>query len=327
MSRHDGNLWIIKMDKKLIIGLGAIATAGAIAGGVYLSQNNPFNLSPSPETSAEDQQKIEQLYFDELKDKERYTFCLGQEKISGTYKSSIMGNETGEVNYQSEDLSVFDKENNKLYILGRDITYRYDGQAKTDSQLGQGSMEIKESGKTTEYYKKNMAPVRIDYNSKTLYPAPERKLKDWVLITIKSIGTVMGLTQERVDDSEGDAKVFCSHFSLAGNVLTNGAIITPGSFSYRGQCPNNSPDPTVTFSGNFKFDCNNIDSPKGIELLKDYQEREALRNSLPTGVDSSTEGVNEFEELLNSQESAEDPQAIKNKLESLRKEIQADQRN
>ncbi|MFA5291264.1 MAG: hypothetical protein WC385_03075 [Candidatus Paceibacterota bacterium] len=316
------------MDKKLIWGLGAIATAGAIAGGAYLSQNNPFNLKPSPDVSAEDQQKIEQLYFDELKDKERYTFCQGKEKITGTYKNSIVGSESGQVDYRSEDISVFDKEINKLYILGRTIDYKYSGSGDLSNLVGEGSLETKESGNITEYYKKNMAPVRLDYNANILYPAPERKKTDWVVVTTKSIGTVMGLTQERVDEETGDAKVLCPYFSLAGGPLKNGAIITPDSFSFRGTCPDNSPNPGVSFSGNFEFECNNIGSPEGIELLKNYKEKEELRDNLTkindAGADSSQD--NDFKGIINSQEKADDPEALRVKLEEMKKEMQADQR-
>lgn len=316
------------MDKKIFLGLGAIATAGAIAGGVYFSQNNPFNLEPSPDVSTEDQQKIEQLYFDELKDTDRYTFCQGKEKVTGTYKNSIVGNESGQVDYRSEDVSVFDKESKKLYILGRTIDYKYHGQGDLSNLIGEGSLETKESGNITEYYKKNMAPVRIDYNANILYPAPERKKTDWVVSMTKGIGTVMGLTQERVDEEAGDAKVLCSYFSLAGGPLKNGAIVTPDSFSFQGTCPDNSPTPGVSFSGNFEFECNNIGSLEGIELLKNYKEKEELRDNLTkineSGADSSQD--NAFKGVIDSQEKPDDPEALRAKLEEMKKEMQADQR-
>ncbi|MFA5000691.1 MAG: hypothetical protein WC531_00475 [Candidatus Paceibacterota bacterium] len=299
------------MEKKLILGLGAIATTGAIAGGVYLSQNNPFNLEPSPDTSTEDQQKIEKLYFEELQDKERYTFCQGKEKITGTYKNSIVGSESGQVDYRSEDISVFDKENQKLYILGRTIDYKYHSQGNLSNLIGEGSLETKESGNITEYYKKNMAPVRLDYNANILYPAPDRKRTDWVMITTKGIGAVMGLAQERVDEETGDAKVLCPYFSLAGGALKNGAIVTPDSFSFQGTCPDNSPNPGVSFSGNFEFECNNIGSSEGIDLLKNYEEKEEL---------------SDFKGIINSQEKVADPEALRVKLEEMKKEMQADQR-
>jgi hypothetical protein len=83
------------MDKKLIIGLGGLAVAGAIASGVYFSQNNPFNIDPPKEDSKGNNEKIEELYFEELENKDRYNFCIGKETISGVYENFIFGNEKG----------------------------------------------------------------------------------------------------------------------------------------------------------------------------------------------------------------------------------------
>ena len=63
------------MKRELIIGWGAIAAAGLIAGGIYFSQNNPFNIEPTQEDVEANRQKIEELYFEELKNTERYVFA------------------------------------------------------------------------------------------------------------------------------------------------------------------------------------------------------------------------------------------------------------
>jgi len=316
------------MDRKtLIIGGAAIIIGGAIATNVFLNNpksDNPFNI-PANEEVNDNAAKIEQLYFDSLEDKERYTFCQGREEIRGTYSNQAFGNEQGELEYISDDISVLDKESNKLYILGRRIEYKYSGNGETPSQIGQGTLEIEESGVTTEYYNKNEAPVRIDYNSQLINPAPERKNSGWVAITIKSIGTLMGLTQERVDEETGDAKVFCSSFSLAAGPLKSGALVAPGYFSFGKPCPDNSPAPGVKFSGDFKFECNDVDNKRGIELAKEYQELENLKEEFNTYLEAASDGEeenNEFRDVI-SDESPEDP-GMQQRLQELKDEMQRD---
>ncbi len=315
------------MDKKLIIGLGGLAVAGAIASGVYFSQNNPFNIDPPKEDPKSDNEKIEKLYFEELENKDRYTFCVGEENISGVYENFIIGDEKGLVDYNSSDISVFDKESNKLYILGRNIDYKYSGNADLSQGVGEGKMEISEKGKFTEYYKKNIAPVRIDYNSKVIYPAPDRKSKEWVNIITKTVGSIMGFSEERIDEEKGDAKVFCSYFSLEGNILENGAVVTPDYFSFGGTCPDNSPSPSVSFSGDFEFNCSNIDNKQGIELLKNYKEKEEIENT-PLDIDMSIfeqeEDGNEFKKILETEKNDSSPEDIRNKLEEFKNEMKAD---
>lgn len=319
------------MDRsKIIVGGAVVIIGGAIATGAFLNdarKDNPFNIPIEERAEDDNTEKIDQLSFEELENKDRYTFCQGREEIKGTYTNAVFGNEKGDVEYISDDISVFDKESNKLYILGRKIEYKYSGSGVAPSEIGQGSIEIKESGVTTEYYKKNSAPIRIDYNSRIITPAPERKNSDWVSITIKSIGTVMGFTQERVDEETGDAKVFCSSFSLAGDLLKNGAAAAPGYFSFEKACPDNSPNPGVKFSGNFKYECNDIDTKRGMELAREYQELERLRKEFDSLADQSTkeEGEEETGSELRDviKEESQDDSDMRNKLQELKDEIKA----
>lgn len=272
------------MDKKLLLGLGGIACVGVIGAGL-LVYNSSFsdkgNLKVNQEEigqgiDQEAKDKIEQLYFDELKNKDRYTFCIGKEKITGTYTNSVMGNESGEIDYTSEEINVIDNENQKMYILGRTIDYKYSGQGSMDNSAGSGTIETEEHGSLTEYYKKNLAPVRIDYYSKKIFPAPDRKVKDWVYVDVKMTGTVMGLTDEREDISMEDAKTFCLPFSLAGRPLENGASLSPDSFSFSKRCEVPALNPGVSFEGDFEFTCDNIDYTQGINLLEMYKSKEKI---------------------------------------------------
>lgn len=311
------------MDKNaLLIGGAVVVIGGAIATSILLNspkQDNPFKDLIKENNINNDSEKAESFYFEELEDKDKYTFCIGKESIKGVYTNSVFGNEKGDVDYTSDDISVFDKQKNKLYILGRRISYTYSGNAEISAGSGQGNMEITESGTTYEYYKKNSAPVRIDYNSKIISPAPERKSTEWVVATIKSRGTIMGLTQEDIRQENGDAKVFCSSFNFDGDLLAKGAIITPEYFSFKDRCPQNSPNPGVSFSGDFNFECNNIDNKQGIEMIKEYQAKEALYNA----VDSAEDNVdgNEIKDAVEQSNSNQSPEDINGKLEELRREM------
>ncbi|MDX9893706.1 MAG: hypothetical protein RB292_04850 [Patescibacteria group bacterium] len=341
------------MNKKLLLGLGGIACASAIGGGLLVYNSSfrdkgDYQLNQEEIGQGIDEEtriKIEELYFEELKNKDRYTFCIGKEKITGTYTNTIMGNEKGTINYESEEINLIDNDSQKMYILGRTIDYQYSGSGTTANSAGVGTIEIEENGNLTEYYKKNQAPVRIDYYSKTIFPAPERKINDWVYVNVKMIGTVMGLTSEREETSKEDAKTFCPPFSLSGRPLENGAFITPDSFSFSKKCKAPQLNPGVDFEGDYEFTCDNINYDQGIKLLEKYQSQETIDLNYADN-----------EELFNSQEDDEaaddlleqsskpnsDPYDIhdsnnnsdtltsddvKKQLEELRKELQADQKS
>jgi len=320
------------MNKNLLIGAGIIVIGGAVAAAALLNggsgEKNPFNIPQEQTDPQNDAEKIEALYFDELQDKDRYTFCIGKETISGEYKNTIAGIEEGEINYVSNDLSVFDKDSNKLYILGRSIDYRYSGNADLSIEAGQGILQINESGNTVEYYKKNSAPVRIDLNSKILFPAPDRKKSDWVAIVTKSTGTIMGFTQTNTEEETGDAKTLCSHFVFAGDPLKNSVVINPELFSLKGRCPDHSPNPGVSFSGDFEFECTNIDSKQGVELLKDYKEREEMRDAFyKINNDAELPEDNRLKGAIEESEPVQSPEDIQGKLDELKNEMKADQQS
>lgn len=327
------------MNKTLLLGLGGVAAAGVIAGGVYLGTGEFDFLKRSPEDLEKERQetaqKLEDLYFEELKDGERYAFCIGREKITGTYKGSVMGSEEGQVDYSSEDISLFNKEHNRIYILGRTIDYRYNGEGQYVLGPGSGIIKTEEGGRTTEYYKKNSAPLRLDYGSNILFPAPERKEKDWVAVKVKMIGTMMGVTEDRTDDSLGDAKTFCSPISLGNRALSEGYFASPDTVSYNGKCVSaDVGTPGVGFSGNYNYSCDFIDYKSAIDLMGDYKTKEEV---LRAGDSYVTEGLDVEAETatagirgsggVDSENSDNRPsnEEIRRQLLDLKDEIQADQ--
>lgn len=305
------------MDKNTLIIIGAaIVIGGAIATGAFL--NNPgFEGSKTGEgdlRSNEGASKgMEELNFQDFADGKKYSFCQGREEIKGAYTSSLFGNEKGDLEYISEDISVFDKEKNKLFILGRKIQYKYSGTGQVEASVGEGAMDIEESGMTVEYYDRFSAPVRIDYNAKIIYPAPERKKNDWVAIETKGTGTVMGFTQERVDKTSGDAKTFCPAFVLSD------AFVTPDYFSFEKPCSAGSSGIGFSFSGNFKFECGGIDNEKGIEIVKEYKHLEEARETLDALSGAEVEKRNEFQDIIG--EDQPDDRDMQNKLQQMRDEM------
>lgn len=300
------------MKRELAIGITAVASVALIAGGFYLSKSNSGNR---------DQKSIDEMYFEMLLNSDKYVFCLGEESITGRYSNDILGNESGQIDYQSKDISVFDKEQNKLYILGREIEYKYNGKGGIVNQAGVGSIETNEQGQLTEYYDKNEAPVRIEYLSGIIFPAPDRRSKDWVTLTIKGMGTVLGYTEDRVDVSQGDAKTYCSFFPFSQKSFD-------ADINFSGKCSEGITIPGVSFDGNFKYTCTIIDSKLGVEKLKEYRASE--KEDLPVcdirgGSASSNDCVNEpflDQETIDALSLPEEEKPdIRQQLEEMREEI------
>jgi len=303
----DNNTILIIGGTVLIV--GGIAAAGIMGHGMKQSADG---LRSDDDMAI----KMEQQDFEDYLDEERYSFCQGREEIKGVYTNSILGSEKGNITYISDDISVFDKEKNKLFILGRRITYTYYGDAQLAFADGEGVLNISEEGVTTEYFSKYTAPARIDYNANMIIPAPERKSTDWVAVRIKSIGTLMGITDEREDIENGDAKVFCPSFTLEG------ISQFPDYISFEKVCPDYSPNPGVAFSGNFSYACGGVENARGVELAKEYQTLEQLQYEFNNiSGDNDNQQGDEFEHTI--QQSQSDNQDTHKKLQELRDELKS----
>lgn len=301
------------MDRnKLLIGGAVVVLGGAIAAGVIL---NSFDASSSKKKLDDDvsqSQDIEEQIFKDFANEDRYYFCQSREEIKGPFTSSVFGSESGDIEYISEDINVFDKEKNKLFILGREIKYKYFGRGEVQYDIGEGIIDINEEGATVEYYNIFNAPIRIDYGAKIIYPAPERKKNDWVVIERKGRGTMMGFTQEDVDKSMGDAKTFCSPFPLKN------AIITSEYISFENSCDNGA-DGGFRFSGNFKFECGGIDNEKAIENLRELKLRYEAREMLDGSSNNDDSETNEFQDII--EEEQPDDRDLQKKLQQIRDEM------
>ncbi len=298
------------MDKKLLIGGAILVIGGAIATGVAL---NNFDSSSSGKRVDDDMvQEMEEQNFKDFADEDRYSFCQSREEIKGPYTSSVFGNEQGDIEYISEDINFLDKEKNKLFILGRNIKYKYSGKGQLNNNIGEGMVDIEEEGGTVEYYSLFTAPLRADYNAKIIYPAPERKKNDWVVIERNGRGTVMGFTQEDTYTERGDAKTFCPPFSLKN------AFITPDYISFEESCDNGEGG-GFRFSGNFKFECGGIDNERGIEIVKEYKALEDVREMLNSSSEADDSEENEFQDLI--KDNSSDDRDIQKKLQQMRDDM------
>lgn len=302
------------MDRnKLLIGGAIVIVGGAIATGVIL---NNFDASSNKKSMDDNMsEKIEEEIFNDFADKDRYYFCQSREEIKGPFTSSVFGNESGDIEYISEDINVLDKEKNKLFILGREIKYKYSGKGEWRQDVGEGTVDINEEGATVEYYNIFGAPIRIDYGTKIIYPAPDRKKNDWVVVERKGQGTVMGFTQEDIDKSMGDAKTFCPPFSLKN------AIITPEYISFEKSC-NNGSGGGFSFSGNFKFECGGIDNEKAIENLKELKLRYEALEMLEMSSNEEEVQSDYFEGLI--KEDKTDGLDIQKKLQQMRDDLKGE---
>lgn len=302
------------MDRNtLLIGGAVVVIGGAIAAGVIL---NNFDASSNKKNADDNMsENIEEQIFKDFADKDRYYFCQSREEIKGPFTSSVFGNESGEIEYISEDINVLDKEKNKLFILGREIKYKYSGKGEIQQDVGEGKVDINEEGATIEYYSIFGAPIRIDYNAKIIYPAPDRKKNDWVAIERKGQGTVMEFTQEDIDNSMGDAKTFCPPFPLKN------AIITPEYISFENSC-DNGPGGGFRFSGNFKFECGGIDNEKAIENLQELKLRYEAEEMLDALANEENVEINEFEELI--KEGQTDDRDMPKRLQQMKDDLKSE---
>jgi hypothetical protein len=162
------------MKRELILGIGGIACAGAIIGGALLI-NNDFNfLKKNPEEDYS--KKIEALWFEELKDKSKYSFCLGEMDIRSTHSDSLLG-ANGAIDYTSKEVAVFNKETNRLYVMSRQSKYGYKGVLSKALDGAGLNAPVIEYGSLTENYGKNEMPIRLDYTNKYITTDPEVKNK------------------------------------------------------------------------------------------------------------------------------------------------------
>lgn len=345
------------MKKETLIGAGAIAAATVIMAGFYFSneKSNQFDIPPSEEESKEEtQQKIDDLYFDQLKYNDNYSFCYGTEKINGTTKDYMLETESNWT-YTATELNLVNKESDKMQIIARTIDYKHDGNIVYVTNIGDGFVDISKKGRITEYYR-NSGPIRVDYYSNTIFSSPDTTSDDWVDIINKMRGTVLGVTMTDAEYEKGRAETFCSAFSISEEVQNEPTKNNKNNISLFRKCEDMKINPGEFYNITFDYICEPVTADEAIKMIKNYQEEielqknkeeeaqevdpidEILREDVDSGEEDIPDGSasvneskpsvdNDFTNILSDPESDEKPnqESIKKQLEELRNEIRADQ--
>jgi hypothetical protein len=295
------------MKKEIIIGVAAVATVGAIGVGAFLmsSQGNDLRQGNDKNStvSEEDRKKIEDLTWDEWSNVSKYGFCLGEAKINTAYSDPIL-NGAGMVDHNSKEVLLLDKEKNRIYIITREINFKYKG--SIDVKMGDLSVHVpvSESGNLSETYNRNEMPVRIDFASNYITTNPDTKKTNWVY-------SVIDEETEMVMPRTGCAGIYKLDNSMGKDLLIGNEQII-----IEREC--NEHDVSGNYEGNFDFSCSAIDHKHARELFDLVREKEELKkyidsNGENTEVDTATDG---------SLRSTED---IKKALEQMKQEMNASQ--
>lgn len=260
------------MDKKLIIGISAVATGGLIIGGVMMSGGFPdlrANDDQKNEISAEDAAKIEQLYWEGLQDENKYSFCLGQAKIETVYSEPIF-NQNGILTHNSKEVLLFNKESQKFYVMSREIVFKYKGEMNVQFGDIVQKVPVTESGSLSESYSKNEMPIRIDYANHYIATDPETKEKAWVY-----------------SDMGGDGEMVMARTGCAGSYqlsVSSSADLLAGADSVAIDRTCSEADISGSYEGDFSFDCFMIDYKQAKDLIEQTKIKEELQVTKETGV-------------------------------------------
>jgi hypothetical protein len=253
------------MKKELILGIGAIATVGAIGGGVLMlsGDKNDRGLSNEDKTtvSDEDRKKIEDLTWEEWGDKTKFSFCYGNSIIE-TERVDPLLNGSGSVDHESKELLLLDKTKQRMYILARNINYSYEGVVETPWGDPPTSVLVKEHGSIDETYDRNTMPIRIDFGGNYIATDPDTKKTNWVYSTI-------GEETEMVKPAPGCEGVHKLDGSVGKDTLSGNEVI-----SIKRPC--NISDVLGTYTGQFVFVCSLIDAKHARDFYDEKRELEAL---------------------------------------------------
>jgi hypothetical protein len=255
------------IDKKILLGGGAIAAAAMIGGALmYSGQLNREAIGGDQAAPIDpaDKAKIEQLYWDELRDKDKYSFCLGSAKIESAYSDSLL-DANGLLRHDSRELLVYGKESQKLYVMAREIEFSYRG--SFSSMMGDLSVTVpvEEKGSLSESYSKAEMPIRIDYANNYIAADPGTKTANWVYAN-------MG----------GETEMTAPRTGCAGVYALNepGKLDLPmgtGMAAVVRDCAEK--DISGAYDGTFSFDCQAISYDQAANLYDEIKTKETLQNT------------------------------------------------
>ncbi|MGB2631354.1 MAG: hypothetical protein WBC48_00335 [Minisyncoccales bacterium] len=306
------------IDKKILLGGGALAAAGIIGGALMYSgqMNRQAGGDQAAPIDPADKAKIEQLYWDELRDKDKYSFCLGSAKIESAYSDSLL-NANGLLKHDSRELLVYNKESQKLYVMAREIEFSYRG--SFSSMMGDLSVTVpvEEKGSLSESYSKAEMPIRIDYANNYIAADPGTKTANWVYA-----------------DMGGETEMTAPRTGCAGVYTLNepGKLDLPagtGMAAVDRDCTEK--DISGAYDGTFSFECQSIDYDQAVNLYDEIKTKETLQNTRDKDLseinDSEAGGdAADLEKAISGGKSNETQPDTKKALEELKQEMNASQR-
>lgn len=256
------------MDKKLLMGGMTVLAVGAIGFGAYMMASDRSLRGAddnAPEVSEEDRAKIEALYWDQLKDKDKYSFCLAEANINGSYSDPVL-NSNGTINYDSKEVLLFKKEEQRFYIVAREADYKYRG-TFTNTFAGLSNViPVNETGRLAEYYDRNNMPMRLDYSNNYIATNPDAKNQKWVYAE-------MGDEGEMTTPNSGCQGVFTLDSRVGYDLLIDGEQILIDRDCYM-------QDPIGgVYTGKFSFSCMGMDYNVAMDMIEDIKLKEELQNA------------------------------------------------
>jgi hypothetical protein len=301
------------MDKKLLLGVWAIAWAGLLVGGWMMSSGNVGDKRIDQEQEStvndEDKQKIENLVWDGWKDKEKYSFCLWEAKAETNYLDSLLGSKW-DLSHNSKELLLWDNESRKLYIISREIIYHYDGQVNFQMWDMMVNVPVTEYGSLIEVYKKNEMPIRVDYYNNFIASNPDTKETTRVNSSIWEENEMVSV------------RMWCAGVYELGSQASALPSSNQG-VSIQRDCAEN--DISGRYDWTFSFSCVMIDYDQAKNIFETNKIKEELQNTKDENIFEDLE-EDELTQALSNSEWRDTNIDAQKKLQDLKLEMQADQR-
>ncbi len=301
------------MEKNIIIGTIAVASAVLIGGAIYQASNSREIELKSGEGATQEQK--EALFREELKDTSKYSFCLGQAKIQTAYTDPVL-NSNGQIDYQSKELLVLDKQRNRFLVLGIEAKYTNKGTVAMPMGDLTTNVPIDERGTISEYYSKNEAPIRIDYGSNSIFTVIDTREKNWVISNLDE--------SQKVSPAIGCPGVFALDNAPGKDLLAGSDNILIDR-----ECEMS--DISGKYSGEFSYRCTAVDYRQAESLMDEFKTKDELYKTKDlTPFDSSQEKpeINDASaggQTPEPEKSQANPENVQDLLQQIKDDMKADQ--
>lgn len=281
------------MDKKLLLGIWAIAGAGVIVGWWIMFSgdfgNKKIDQEQESTISDEDRQKIEDLVWDGWKDKEKYSFCLWEARAETNHLDPVLGAKW-DLSHNSKELLLWDSESKKLYIITREIIYKYDGLVNFQMWDITVNVPVNEHGSLVEVYKKNEMPIRVDYYNNFIATNPDTKEKNRVSSSVWEENEMVAV------------RMWCAGIYELWSQANDLPSFDQG-VSIERDC--NEFNVSGRYDWNFSFSCNMIDYDEAKTIFETNKIKEELKNTKDISAFEQNQEEDELIKALSNSEKKE----------------------